>query len=138
MAQRNLGNREYVISCFHRCDSLPHRCRMGGTNCFQIRCMGFEQGQIVGFPPALLSNGGNLGFQIAAQLGERFAQGPSLLENVKRFNGQVVILTDCGSGSDNRVARPSGEYFDIGITAAKEVYQGSNLTRARTIVVNDG
>ena len=86
MPECNLGNREYVISCFHRGDDLPHRCRMGGADCFQIGCMGFEQGQIVGFPVTLLGNGGYLRFQIAAQFGERLYQGPGLLENVKRFN----------------------------------------------------
>lgn len=94
---------------------------MSRSDCRKIGCVGFEQGQIVGFPPTRLGNGSNLRFQITAQFGERFAQGPGLLENVKRFNGQIVILADCGGGAGNRFADPSSKCLNIWITAAKKM-----------------
>lgn len=106
MAQRNPGNGEHVVSRFHRCDDLLHRRRVSGADCREIGGVGFEQGQIIGFPPTRLDNGGNLGFQVAAKFGKGLTQGPSLLENLKRFNGQVVILTDCSGGAGNGLGKP--------------------------------
>ena len=111
---------------------------MGGANRLQIRCVGFEQGQIVGFPVTLLGNGGDLRFQVAAQFGKGFAQGPSLLENAKRFNGQVVILTNCGSGAGNWFGKLSQDDFNSRITTAKKVCPKPYIAGTRAIVVNDG